>query len=79
MKPGTFDDLTCRELAGDQRARLLEADGRALAEADEPPVRPPAAGSYWQQVQQEAEYRVVLAAYEKRRARMLRMQENHTP
>ena len=74
MTPKSFDDKTCAELAGDSRVRTLEARGRALAEAGSPrPERKPIAGSYWSQVQDEADYRVELHAYERRVARLQRL------
>ena len=74
MKPRTFDEATCRELVGDERLRSLSAQGRAAADnGTGPPKRAPAQGSYWCQVQDEAEYRVKLEAYTKRVARISRM------
>jgi hypothetical protein len=74
MTPGAFDDLTCQELVGDERARTLSASARQAADAgEEPPTRVLVEGSYWDQVQAEAEYRIKLAAYTKRKARMTRM------
>ena len=74
MTPGSFDPDTCRELVGDARVRKLEAAGRAAADADGPaPERKPESGSYWGKVQDEAAYRIELAAYHKRMERRLRM------
>ena len=73
MKPQSFDEATCREIVGDARARVLEAEGRAWADAGAAAPPPPTTGTYWDQVRQEAEHRVRLAAYEKRRARLQRM------
>lgn len=74
MIPKSFDNDTCSELVGDATKRLLETKGRALADSENgPPKRKPIAGSYWSQVQDEAAYRVELAAYQKRVDRIARM------
>ena len=76
MTPKSFDTETCSELVGDSRMRTLEAKGRILADSGEPfPTRAPASGSYWSQVQDEADYRVMLAAYGRRLERKARMAE----
>ena len=74
MTPKAFDDATCQELVGDERLRVLSATAKKAADRGEgPPERVPVQGSYWSQVQDEAEYRVKLEAYTKRLARISRM------
>ena len=73
MTPGSFDTSTCRALIGDARARVLEADARSTADRGAELARADfSAGTYWDGVREEAEWRVARAAYEARVARIAR-------
>lgn len=53
MTPRSFDQETCREMVGDERARAIEA--KAREDADSGRYSPPAkaATSYWGQCQED--------------------------
>ena len=76
MNPGKFDVETCRELLGDEQARVYEKIGREAAEAMDvvpnilPPEPPP---TYWDEVIHAARETLLVAAYLKRKARLERM------
>lgn len=76
MTPQCFDTVTCREMAGDERARELET--KARTDADKAMFDPPArteGGSYWNKCQQEFAYFVYTAQYRKRTERNQRKLE----
>ena len=73
MTPGSFDTATCRGIVGDGRARYIESKAREAAENGVPLVRPNSQSrTYWEGVQEEAEWRVACAAYSARMARIER-------
>jgi hypothetical protein len=80
MTPGGFDPVTCRELIGDQRARIVEASARAHADAADienpgASYRPPTAladSSYWTGVISEAERILYFSTFQRRLERMRR-------
>lgn len=82
MTPGQFDAATCRELLGDQRARVVEASARSHAEASDinspgeaySPPRTPAGATYWDGVVAEAERITYHQAFQRRIERMRRKQ-----
>jgi hypothetical protein len=82
MTPGQFDAATCRELLGDQRARIVEASARGHADAADinnpgeaySPPRIPAGTTYWDGIVAEAERITYYQAFQRRLERMRRKQ-----
>ena len=73
MTPGSFDTATCRSIVGDGVARAIESRAREAAENGVPLVRSNSqARTYWEGVQEEAEWIVACAAYKARMARIER-------
>ena len=77
MTPKSFDEATCRELVGHERTLALDTEARTLAENGEK-LRSfvPSSGTYWSNVIAIAEHVILTSTYEKRIARMKRIQEN---
>lgn len=73
MTPGSFDPTTCREMVGDERARVIEAQARADADANT--YAPPTSGeklSYWAECQLEFQRRVYINQHQRRLERNAR-------
>lgn len=80
MTPGSFDPKTCRAMVGDARARAIESDARQLADSGGILTRSPStARTYWDGVQEEAEWRVARAAYQARTERIARKAQRALP
>ena len=74
MSPGSFDAETAREIVGDSRARVIESEARADADAGvfKPLGQWSGAATYWAHVQAEMERVVYTAQHAKRLERIKR-------
>jgi len=77
MTPNSFDIETCKEVTGDDRCRVIEADARTAVDTGrcEPSegILFPNATTYWGKVSSDMEYIVWCSAYRKRLERVERM------
>ena len=74
MTPKSFDIDTCKEVVGDERMRVIEAEARQDADNDITEKFQPAEG-YWEKVKSIMEYVIYTTAHKKRMERVARMKE----
>ena len=77
MTPKSFDIDTCKEIVGDARMRVLEAEARQDADAGTRKGFIQKGENYWARVLLIMEYVVYTTAYDKRLERIRRMKEKN--